>query len=158
MEQKGVGNDSIKQLYIPKVIIGVNAASKNQELAKEFIQSMYSDSVQNIDTSEGFPVTENALQYLADYVETAAAKNDIVGTSAVNPFTGTEEKFDAHYPDKVAVEQINTKIKGLKKPFRPDDILTDTVMKEMENCYAGTKTPEETAQGISQKVDTYLQE
>lgn len=158
MEQKGVGYDSIKQLYIPKVIIGVNAASKNQELAKEFIQSMYSDSVQNIDTSEGFPVTENALQYLADYVETAAAKNDIVGTSAVNPFTGTEEKFDAHYPDKVAVEQINTKIKGLKKPFRPDDILTDTVMKEMENCYAGTKTPEETAQGISQKVDTYLQE
>lgn len=158
MEQKGVAYESIKQLYVPKVIVGVNASSKNQKLAKEFIQTMYSDSVQEIDTSEGFPVTEKGLQFQAAYVETEAAKKETYGQSGVNALTGKEETMDTHYPDRAAVEQLNTLIQELKTPFLPDEILMDTMLKEMENCYARTKTPEETARAISQNVDTYLAE
>lgn len=158
MEKQGIGYDILKQLYIPKVIVGVNASSQNQELAKAFIESMYADAVQNTDTSEGFPVTEQGLKYQADYVDTDVAKKQSAGISYKDPITGEEAVMDIRYPARAAVEELNMRIRELKTPFRPDEMLMDTVTKEMENCYAGTKTPEEAARTISQKVDTYLSE
>lgn len=158
MEKQEIGYDTLKRLYIPKVIVGVNASSQNQELAKEFIETMYADAVQNTDTMEGFPVTEQGLKFQADYVETDVAKKQLVGISYTDPITGEEGILDVRYPDRETVEALNLKIRELKTPFLPDEMLMDTVTKEMENCYAGTKTPEEAARAISQKVDTYLSE
>ena len=149
---------SVKQIYVPYTIAGINASSGNQDLAGEFIEMLFSDSVQKLDAMEGFPVTEQALAYLEEYVETDAAADLSLYSSLTDPETGEETTIEASYPERTEVEEIVNLIKGLRMPFLPDQVLMDTVIEEMEKCYAGTQTPEETAESIGQKVDTYLSE
>lgn len=149
---------SVKQIYVPYTIAGINASSGNQDLAGEFIETLFSNPVQEQDVMEGFPVTEQALAYMEEYVETDAAAEENVFSSIRNPETGEESSLEAVYPERSVVEELVNLIKGLKTPFLPDQVLMNTVLEEMEKCYAGTQTPEETAKIIGQKVDTYLSE
>ncbi|HHV09551.1 MAG TPA: carbohydrate ABC transporter substrate-binding protein [Clostridiales bacterium] len=47
--------------FIPSCELGINQASKNQELCKEFISLVLSEKIQNNDFYDGFPVNKNAL-------------------------------------------------------------------------------------------------
>ncbi len=149
---------SLKQYYIPQVIAGINASSGQQELAAEFIECLFDESVQNGDNSDGFPVLRSALSYQADYVETPDALKLCGSSSATNPETGEEVRVEATYPTKDEVNQLIQIIEGLNVPFMVDGMVSDTVLMEMENCYSGKQTPEETAKAICQKIDTYLAE
>ena len=86
---------SVRQYYVPQVIAGVNASSKQQELAIEFIECLFDESVQKGDNADGFPTLRSGLEYLAEYVETKEAIEMSVGTSAVDPETGEDVRVDA---------------------------------------------------------------
>lgn len=49
-------------------------------------------------------------------------------------------------------------IEELSVPFMMDGMIRDTLLTEMENCYNGKQSTEETAKAICRKVDTYLSE
>lgn len=149
---------SLKQYYIPQVIAGINASSGQQELAAEFIECLFDESVQKGDNSDGFPVLRSALSYQAEYVETPDALNMCSSTGATNPETGEDVRVEAAYPTKDEVNRLIQTIEGLNVPFMADGMVSDTVLMEMENCYSGRQTPEETAKAICQKIDTYLAE
>lgn len=150
--------ESLKQYYIPQVIAGINASSKQQKLAAEFIECLFDEDVQKGDNSDGFPVLKSALDYLAEYVDTPDAQNLSGSTSARNPETGEEVRINVVYPPKEEVNQLIQVIEGLNVPFMIDGMVADTVLMEMENCYSKKQTVEETAKAICQKVDTYLEE
>ncbi len=149
---------SVRQYYVPQVIAGVNASSKQQELAIEFIECLFDESVQKGDNADGFPTLRSGLEYLAEYVETKEAIEMSVGTSAVDPETGEDVRVDAAYPPKEEVSQLIQMIEGLSTPFLTDSMVEDTVFAEMEKCYGGKQSPEDTAKAICRKVDTYLAE
>ncbi len=150
--------ESLKQFYIPQVIAGINASSGQQELAEEFIECLFDESVQKGDNSDGFPVLGSALSYQAEYVETSEALNISVSSGATDPETGEDVLIEAAYPSKDEVNQLIQIIEGLNVPFASDSMVSDTVLMEMENCYSGKQTAEETAKAICQKIDTYLAE
>lgn len=150
--------ESLKQFYIPQVIAGINASSKQQELAAEFVECLFDEAVQKGDNSDGFPVLKSALDYLAEYVETTEAQNLCGSTSARNPETGEDVRIDVTYPPREEVNQLIQIIEGLSVPFMQDGMVADTVLSEMENCYSGKQSAQETAKAICQKVDTYLAE
>lgn len=154
----GIEPQTIRGYYVPYAIAGVNAASGQQDLGKEFIKFLFSDEVQTIQTGDGYPVTVSALGSLADYVETDTAKEMSMGTSLKNPQTGEEVMRTYHYPDRATVESYIALIQTLNQPFLPNTVLLDAVMEEMEKCYEGSQTPEGAAQAIAQKMDTYLSE
>ena len=149
---------SLKHYYIPQVIAGINAASASQELAAEFIECLFEESVQKGDNSDGFPVLKSALAYQAEYVETPEALNLCSSTGATNPETGEEVRIDAAYPSSGEVNQLIQIIEELNVPFMLDGMVSETVLMEMEKCYNGKQSVEETAKAICQKVDTYLAE
>lgn len=149
---------SLRNYYVPRIIAGVNSSSPEQELAKEFIRTLYSDPVQSLDSYEGFSVTGKALDGLADYVETDAAKEVSVGSSYQNPDTGEVISLDGVYPPREQVEELTALIRKTNKPFRIDTAISDTVLEELENCYQNRQTPQETAAAICQKVRIYLAE
>ena len=149
---------SLKHYYIPQVIAGINAASASQELAAEFIECLFEESVQKGDNSDGFPVIKSALAYQAEYVETPEALNMCSSTGATNPETGEEVRIDAAYPSSGEVNQLIQIIEELNVPFMLDGMVSETVLMEMEKCYNGKQSVEETAKAICQKVDTYLAE
>lgn len=154
----GSAPESLKGYYTPVTIAGVNAASGQSEMAVEFITCLFSEKVQENDTWDGFPVLEKALENMVEYVDTPEAKERSIGFSFTDPETGEEILETISYPDKEEMESFVELIKGLRTPFISDRIVTDTVLEELEKCYAGTQTPEETAKNICQKVDTYLAE
>ncbi len=150
--------ESLKQYYIPQVIAGINASSKQQDLAAEFIECLFDEDVQKADNSDGFPVLKSALSYMAEYVETSEAQNLSISTGARNPETGEDVQIGAMYPVRDEVEGLIQMIEGLNVPFMMDDMVANTVLMEMENCYSKKQSVEETAKAICQKVDTYLAE
>lgn len=148
----------LRDYYIPHVIAGVNSSSPQQELAKEFIEALYSDSVQSLDSYEGFSVTNHTLDALADFVETDAAKEVSVSSSYLDPDTGEMSSLNGAYPTREQVEDLTGLIRQTRTPFRMDSSLSDTVLAELESCYQNLQTPEETAASICQKVRLYLAE
>ncbi len=150
--------ESLNQYYVPQVIAGINASSKQQELAEEFIECLFDEGVQKMDCSDGFPVLKSALAYQAEYVETPEAMNLSYSIGSQNPETGEEVQFGAAYPPKDEVNQLIRIIEELSVPFMMDGMIRDTLLTEMENCYNGKQSTEETAKAICRKVDTYLSE
>jgi len=52
----------IHNQYVPKNRIGLNTASKQPELAAQFIQMMFSKEVQRYHSSDGYPINVDALE------------------------------------------------------------------------------------------------
>lgn len=50
-------------VFEPKTVIGINAGSTKQEIAKDIIKFALSEEVQKVDVEDGLPVHEAALQY-----------------------------------------------------------------------------------------------
>lgn len=53
--------------FIPKNIVGINSSSKNIKTAKEFIRTIYSESVQKAELGMGIPLRKTAIDYWAGY-------------------------------------------------------------------------------------------
>lgn len=157
-EKAGFAPQTLKNYYSPSAIAGINTASKENELAEEFISCLFSEKVQGNDTWDGFPVLEKSLEDMIAYVDTPEAKEISYGFSTTDPETGEEIYETITYPTKEEMTSFVEMIKGLKTPFISDRIVTDTVLEELQKCYEGTQTTGETAKSICQKVDTYLAE
>ena len=158
MDKNGQTPRDLKGYYIPHTIAGVNASSAQQELAREFIETLFSENVQQPNGYNGFPVTEQALEAMADYVETDAAQNITVGSGYEDPLTGEECHLDGFYPSRERVEALITTIKGLRTPFLVESDITNTFLEEAERFYNGEQTAQEAAAAICQKVRMYLAE
>ena len=76
----------------------------------------------------------------------------------INHETGEEFSVILKYPTKKETEDLITMMAELKSPFIQDRIISDTVQQEMEKCYTGKQSPDETAKVICQKIDMYLSE
>ena len=53
---------SARGRFTPRAIVGINSQSKNIKLAKEFIRTMYSDSVQQTGVGIGIPMQKTAVE------------------------------------------------------------------------------------------------
>lgn len=150
--------EALKGYYIPAAAAGINASSKQQELAEDFLRCLFEESVQKTDNSDGFPVLESAMEAQADYVETPEAADFSMYSSMKNPVTGEEKEITAGYPNRKETEQLFEIIKELKTPFIEDSVVTAAVLEELKKCYSGGQSPEEAAKAICQKAGTYLAE
>ena len=158
MEKFGQTLSSLKGLYVPYVIAGINASSDQQELAQEFIKTLFSDEVQGAKTSDGYPVTENGLASIEAYVETEAAAQFMMSSSTTDPETGEITEISASYPDGEKIKVFNEIVRGLKTPFLTDRVMSQTISEEMDNLYNGAVDAGGAAKAIIQKMNTYLAE
>lgn len=154
----GVLPESIKQYYVPKAIAGINASSKQQELAKEFVACLFSEEVQKLDTYDGFSVLSSVLDGLTDYVDSEEAKEYSMGIMTTDPKSGEELQESLTYPTREEMEDLVAMIRELKTPFLQDQVIEETVLTELINCASGKSSPEAAAKAVCQKVDTYLSE
>lgn len=125
----------MQNVYIPRVLAGVNAAGSQQELAQQFIQTMLSTEVQNYTFSDGLPINNASIQR-----EISSAK-EMAGNKG---YTIPIDFMDF-------LSQLST-------PSVQDSILMDTVLAEGTACLQGEKSPEEAAAEIEKQVRLYLAE
>lgn len=157
---KKTGNplQDFRGYYVPKTIAGVNASSRQPQLAKEFVECLFAETVQQTDSWDGFSVLESVLETYPDYVESEEAQKHSIGYGGIDFETGERFEDTLTYPTKEETEDLIAMMKELNAPFIEDRIISDTVQQELEKCYTGKQSPEETAKAICQKVDMYLSE
>ena len=157
---KKAGNQpqDLKGYYVPKIIAGVNASSEQPKLSNAFLECLFTETVQQTEVWEGFPVLNSVLETYPDYVESKEGQKHTMQYSGINFVTGERYEETMTYPTREETEALIAMLKELKSPFIQDRIISDTVQKELEKCYTKKQSPEETAKVICRKIDTYLAE
>ena len=116
--------------YTPRQAVGITSASKQQELALQFVNLLLSQTVQDVYLYDGFPVNSRSLDKLVDN----AVKNKENST-----------KF------REMCGQLNT-------PIFVDQVVREAVQSQMKGMLDGTLTAESAAAAVMEKIELYLKE
>lgn len=116
--------------YTPRQAVGITSASKQQELALQFVNLLLSQTVQDVYLYDGFPVNSRSLDKLVEN----AIKNKENST-----------KF------REMCGQLNT-------PIFVDQVVREAVQSQMKGLLDGTLTAESAAAAVMEKIELYLKE
>lgn len=143
-----------QDVYVPEVIIGMNANSTLQEQAKEFISILLSNQVQGNDFSDGYPVNVQALVASAAYPYFEGDD----GMQAPITVDGQEKWIQILWPTEEFMNQVIERTKNLSTPSTQDPILLEMIVDETIDYFAGNKPLEETVSAVIQRTQAYLAE
>ncbi len=65
LKDSGASFSGVAGHFAPRSVIGINTKSKNIKTAKEFLRTLYSDSVQQADIGPGIPMQQTAVEAFA---------------------------------------------------------------------------------------------
>lgn len=120
-----------ERAYSPKVLLGINASSPNQEAAKELLKAFFSSDIQNTVVGDGLPVIESSLDARID--------------TAVETY-GTDREMLADF------------LKGVKTPVIVDEVIADKLLPYAEALAKGQQDAESAAQAAEKDLRLYLAE
>ncbi len=140
----GVINHSFKA----KGLIGINSASSQKELAKEFIQLLFSGEIQKLDLMDGFPVNQAAMD---EWIQTN--KEDYGFTVGDG-----EIMIQSSYPDQKSRKSIYESICAADQPMVNDITMIDMILDEAEKYLRGDITSEQAASDAVASINLYLSE
>ena len=137
-------------IYLPSTLAGVNQATANEEMAKEFIRCLLSFEVQKEELYDGFPVNKKALQ--------AITENDREGFSVGSGFHGSEYHISAGYPSLEVRKEIAAMIEKLTIPTIVDETVMKMVVEGSRDYFDNKESAEQAADKILRKLSIYLAE
>ncbi len=142
-------------MFEPRNILGINAASKKKDIAKDIIGMALSEVIQGIDIEEGFPVNQLVFEKWIQGSTWNHGKNygimisgEDIPDLTLSVQWGYEKELKKYY------EQC----KELKVPLQDNRVLLNTVVEEAKGYFEGTMTAEEVAKAIMKKTEFYLSE
>lgn len=155
MKQLGIKAQGINGLYIPVGIAGINSASNNKDLAREFLELLFSQEVQTLDLGDGFPVNGAALDEWCSKPE-----SDAYGNQVAVEVGGTEdgEVFSAAMPSGAQITVFAEIEKNADTPVQMDRILLEMIVDGGISYFKNEKSLEEAVSDITAKARTYLSE
>lgn len=141
----------LQNVFIPISSIGVNANSHQLDIAKEFVGTMLSASVQNAQTYDGFPVNIKSLEYGAEgkgnqdmYIGIANDKGD--------------EELSGSMPTAEDLKKVKDLCLSLTTPSIVDETLLEMIIVETKGYFTGEKTIEKAVEDVKEKTKLYLSE
>lgn len=157
MRQMGITADTLKGMYDPNGIVGINKNSEQQELAREFVKYLFSEEVQSAQLDDGFPVLVSALDQQKQEAESSYAQSfSMVSSWSIEG--ENEIEIEAGYPTVEEVEHLIEQCKALTKSSEQDQIIWNIYRTEADQYLGGSMDAETAAKNVAQKVDTYLAE
>ncbi len=147
--------DGTGRAYTPACLAGINARSKQQELAAEFIALLLSPEVQEVDQSGGLPTTNAALdKVFADAIERSEESGGMVGRLGIPGGVSMEMK----QPDQAAWEALEALAKSVNVPAAIDETLMAFIVEETAGFFEGRSTAQQAANALHQRAWFYLNE
>jgi ABC-type sugar transport system, periplasmic component len=148
-EKDGMDIAPINQLYVPKGMVGLNKASKDTVLAKQFISFLFSEEAQSADLNNGFPINMKSLE------KWAAEERP----GFMNGYADTEgNSINGEWPTKEVRESFLKTIQGLTTPVEINQIVDSIIIKETLPFFTGKISVEQAADTVESKINTYLSE
>jgi hypothetical protein len=139
---------SVNRTFFPKVMVGLNKASKNPDTSKKFIEFLLSEEVQNANVYDGFPVNVNSLnKWMAEEGQ---------GTFGASTKDGIE--IMGTWPTKEQREELLKIIQDLKTPIKIDQTIFKIIIDEAMPYFTGDISADQAAAAANTKINTYLAE
>lgn len=157
MRQLEIQPESLRNLYLPLGIAGINKNTKQKEAAEEFVKYLFSQEVQGVKLDDGFPVLRSTLEDQRNEVGTEYAENFTIMSSWMIDGEDAIE-IEARYPSAEEVDDLIAMCDTLQDPAEQDCVIWGIYQTEAEACLGGSIDAETAAKNIAQKVDTYLAE
>ena len=128
-------------------LVGINSAGSQKELAKEFLQLLFSREVQSPYLYDGFPVNKAAME-------------EWVQKDVFNYFSTTlgGATVSVYYPEKEDRDKIYECICAANQPMVNDMTMIDMILDEAERYLRGDISSEQAASNIAASIHLYLSE
>lgn len=150
--------------FEPSVLVGISAASANQEQAERFFDIIMGTEVQSL-LWDGFVVNQTALKAQlspqwrvfknADYdVDYGDVTNSIMSSYG----DGLSLEIEIHMPTKEEFQTLYDLCCQVKTPYVADPVVESAVVEAGGQYLAGHKTLEEAVEAIVAKVEIYMAE
>lgn len=145
---------SINRSFIPVGKIGVNSGGKNQGIAEQFIQTLFSLDGQTTDYYDGYPVNKKALESYLDIERTFA---DAYGGS-LKGIDGKSYEMSIEWLIKEHRQATIKMCGAVTQEAILDSKLADMVISKSADYFAGKKSLDETVELIVTGTKAYLAE
>lgn len=145
--------DGIGKAYTPSVRVGINAMSSKQDLAKDFVRTMFSDEVQEMSQMNGLPTTVSAInQLFQDSIDRTegGARGMVMIPGGVS--------LEIWEPDEAAWNTLKAMCMEVDTPAIIDETLLEFILSETENFFDGRASAAEAGEAVEQRAWYYLNE
>ena len=145
-----------KSTFIPECLMGISTSSGQKDTAAKFIATVLSNSVQDIDTQDGFAVNLDSIQKEYDDSVNNSESDGMIGTS--NSETGKEFTLQIYYPDQEELKEFDSMIHSMNKPYILDKVVKDTILDIGPDALNGSISIDEAVNEISGKIKIRMAE
>lgn len=153
MEYIGGDFTAYENSFIPSIQVGISTKSEYQDTAKDFLKFALSKDVQVTETYGSFPVNREAFEQQAH-----ADHSDIGTVIAIETEDGGVQMFEIHqYSQKIAQRIIDLCGK-LDRPAVEDSKIREELIAALPGYLDGSRTLEDTLDGIEGGLKMYLAE
>lgn len=143
---------SVENAFYPKMVIGINGQSKYTETAKDFLKFALSETVQNVDTYEGFPVNAKALENQA----TADRSNAEAYTTY--DIDGSSAEFAIKSYSAETAEQLMNLCRNANLCLKEDSQIEISLTESLQTYLNGQATVEDAMDAVEGSLKMYLAE
>jgi hypothetical protein len=142
---------SMNNTFIPNCIMGVNKASKETELAKDFIRYVFSEESQST-LKYGYPINIAAFNSVED------SNNSYKGI--IHFYSEKDDKVGHIYFEAINISRgkMDSMINQLKTPVYNNDTVIKIIVEKALPYFTGEEELDTVCQDIINKVNLYLSE
>ena len=144
---------SFENAYIPTVEIGVNANTKQAELAKEFAAFVMSREVQDGDFYDGFPVNKESL-----HMQVSLDRSNYAAYTTIAGADGQEVGLDIESIKAADADKLEALCDSLSKKTVKDAKVLEELEKAVPAYLLGRQSLDDTISKIQDGVKIYLAE
>lgn len=144
---------SFENAYIPTVEIGVNAGTKQADLAKEFAAFVMSREVQDGDFYDGFPVNKESL-----HMQVSLDRSDYAAYTTIEGADGQEIGLDIEPIKAPDADKLEAVCESLSKKTMQDAKVLEELKKAVPDYLLGRQSLDDTISKIQDGVKIYLAE
>ena len=144
------------EVFAPKTLIGVSAASDKKEEAQAFLDVFLSADVQYM--YSGFPLNQAAFDMQFTPEESYLGPNNEYVYLSTQWKDGTQFDFTIYWPEDAQIADFKAQLSALTTAYIPDDMLEEAVIGEGVSYLKGECSLEETLAAIEKDAEIYMAE
>lgn len=137
-------------VYQPVGSVGINANSKNQDIAREIVKLAMSKEVQKVNLDDGLPIDKEALE------EQATVSKDGMMPQAILMIL--EKPIQMQPVTQESYTKLKEQVDKLRIPAMTDELLMNLIIEETKGYFHGEKTANEAASAAAKRTRAYLAE
>lgn len=145
-----------RKFFIPKTILGINAASSRTELAKDFLKAFLGKDIQY--ALGGYVINREAFDRLFVPDEEYVGENGEYGSIGITDGDGVTVYMDVYLPGEDELDTLKEWMAAADTPYIADIVLERAVFEEGEKFMRGGQGLEEALDAIEQKLAIYMSE